>query len=132
MPISGLHIGLACLGYLKGFCTSSDRQRLMHILEWEIAQQAGHIDKDLLMQAGPGYKLLHSWRLRLDLALQAAAALSYTHDQGVVHRDLTSTNLLVTNKWESKLSDFGERHLLLQESLQTLQGSQQPRPPGIF
>ncbi len=61
------------------------------------------------MQSRPGYKLLRSWRLRLDLALQAAAALSYTHDHGVVHRDLTSTNLLVTNKWECKLSDFGER-----------------------
>lgn len=60
-----------------------------------------------LLQSRPGYKLLRSWRLRLDLALQAAAALSYTHDHGVVHRDLTSTNLLVTNKWECKLSDFG-------------------------
>ena len=60
------------------------------------------------LQSRPGYKLLCSWRLRLDLALQAAAALSYTHDHGVVHRDLTSTNLLVTNKWECKLSDFGE------------------------
>ncbi len=60
------------------------------------------------MQSRPGYKLLCSWRLRLDLAQQAAAALTYTHDHGVVHRDLTSTNLLVTNKWECKLSDFGE------------------------
>ncbi len=64
------------------------------------------------MQSRPGYKLLRSWRLRLDLALQAAAALSYTHDHGVVHRDLTSTNLLVTNKWECKLSDFGKNLVL--------------------
>ena len=63
---------------------------------------------DISPQSRPGYKLLRSWRLRLDLALQAAAALSYTHDHGVVHRDLTSTNLLVTNKWECKLSDFGK------------------------
>ena len=63
------------------------------------------------VQSRPGYKLLCSWRLRLDLAQQAAAALTYTHDHGVVHRDLTSTNLLVTNKWECKLSDFGEPYI---------------------
>ena len=30
----------------------------------------------------------------------------YQAMQGVVHRDLTSSNLLVTDKWEAKLADF--------------------------
>ncbi len=38
--------------------------------------------------------------------MQAAAAVDYMHSQGVVHRDLTSYNLLVTDKWECKLADF--------------------------
>lgn len=32
--------------------------------------------------------------------------MAYMHSQNIVHRDLTSYNLLVTDKWECKLSDF--------------------------
>ena len=35
--------------------------------------------------------------------MHAAAAVEYMHSQNVVHRDLTSYNLLVTDKFEAKV-----------------------------
>jgi sterile alpha motif and leucine zipper-containing kinase AZK len=58
------------------------------------------------LQECPGWRLYGSWSIRLELARQAAAAVAYMHAQNIVHRDLTSYNLLVTDKWECKLADF--------------------------
>ena len=55
------------------------------------------------VQASPGFRLYGSWSLRLELARQAAAAVEFMHSHNVVHRDLTSNNLLVTDKWEAKV-----------------------------
>ena len=55
------------------------------------------------MQASPGWRLYHDWPRRLQLAQQAAAAVEFMHSHNVVHRDLTSNNLLVTDKWEAKV-----------------------------
>lgn len=57
-------------------------------------------------QACPGWKLYGSWLTRLELAKQAAAGLAFMHCQSVVHRDFTSYNVLVSDKWEAKLADF--------------------------
>lgn len=58
----------------------------------------------LSLQASPGWRLYHDWPRRLELAHQAAAAVEFMHSHNVVHRDLTSNNLLVTDKWEAKVS----------------------------
>ena len=47
-------------------------------------------------QASPGFRLYNQWSIRLELAHQAAAAVEFMHSHNVVHRDLTSNNLLVT------------------------------------
>ena len=47
------------------------------------------------------------WERRLDLAIGAAAGLSWLHKRNIIHRDLKSLNLLLTADWQLKISDFG-------------------------
>ena len=54
-------------------------------------------------QACPGWQLYYSRTVRLELPKQAGAAVESMHSQSVVHRDLTSYNLRITNKWDAKV-----------------------------
>ena len=43
----------------------------------------------------------------LDIAIQAARALQTAHEEGIVHRDVKSANLMVTAQGQVKVMDFG-------------------------
>ncbi|WBR14733.1 Ser/thr kinase [Pandoravirus kuranda] len=66
------------------------------------------------MALGSLYELLHNelipelpFVLKAKMTYQASKGLYFLHSSGIVHRDVKSLNLLLDNKWNVKVSDFG-------------------------
>ncbi len=43
----------------------------------------------------------------LDIAIQFGRGLEYAHKNNLIHQDVKPDNLLLTNNWDAKVSDFG-------------------------
>ena len=43
----------------------------------------------------------------LDIAIQTARGLRYSHEQGLIHQDVKPGNILLTKDWDAKVADFG-------------------------
>lgn len=43
----------------------------------------------------------------LDIAIQSARGLRYSHENGLLHQDMKPGNLLLTGEWDAKVADFG-------------------------
>ena len=63
-----------------------------------------------------------SFEVLLDYATQVAEGLSYAHRRAVVHRDLKTSNVMLTEERQLKITDFGVAKLS-QFSVSTIPGS---------
>ncbi len=91
-------------------------QRLKHP---NIVELVGYgEEKGLLfysMEYVPGHSLLDHmrqhkvlpWEDVLQIGIETAAALKHAHDLGIIHRDLKPANLMLSDKGQVKLTDFG-------------------------
>ena len=43
----------------------------------------------------------------LDIAIQTARGLMYSHENGLIHQDVKPGNILLTGDWKAKVADFG-------------------------
>ncbi|KAF3772050.1 putative LRR receptor-like serine/threonine-protein kinase [Nymphaea thermarum] len=89
-----------------GYCTESDNMIL--ICEY---MSNGNL-KELLSGKGDfsATSSMMSWRRRLQIAVNAASGLEYLHSgcrTTIIHRDVKTTNILLNEKLEAKLADFG-------------------------
>ncbi|KAJ9537986.1 hypothetical protein OSB04_030719 [Centaurea solstitialis] len=85
---------------LLGFCDEDGEK----ILVYEHASH-GSLDHHLSVTA-------LTWMQRVRICLAATRGLSYLHDpkgtqQRVLHRDIKSSNILLDENWNAKVSDFG-------------------------
>lgn len=78
-----------------------------------------------------------NWNKRVNIVRGIANALSYMHHDcttPLVHRDITSSNILLNSKWEAFVGDFGTARLLIPDSSNetTLAGTCGYIAPGEF
>ncbi|XP_045796189.1 probable leucine-rich repeat receptor-like protein kinase At1g35710 [Trifolium pratense] len=60
-----------------------------------------------------------NWRKRVNIVKGVASALSYLHHDcttPIVHRDVSSGNILLNSEWQPSVSDFGTARLLQHDS----------------
>ncbi|KZV24294.1 putative receptor-like protein kinase [Dorcoceras hygrometricum] len=96
------HANLVCL---FGCCFEDGKQYLVY----EYCSK-GNLAENLLRKDS-----VLTWELRVKILRDCAFALKYLHhhvDGCIVHRDIKLTNILLTQKMEPKLSDFGLARLI--------------------
>ncbi|CAN6325562.1 unnamed protein product [Urochloa humidicola] len=90
---------------LIGYCAEGEQRLLVY--EY---MALGSLEDHLLLPKEEHPVL--GWRTRMRIAHGAALGLEYLHDQGVIYRDLKSSNILLHHDYSPRLSDFGLARLL--------------------
>ncbi|XP_042006250.1 probable serine/threonine-protein kinase PBL21 isoform X1 [Salvia splendens] len=86
---------------LIGYCTDGDQRLLVYEF-----MQMGSLENHLFEPT----QMPLSWSTRMKIAVDAARGLEYLHckvNPPVIYRDLKSSNILLDNDFNAKLSDFG-------------------------
>ncbi|CAI5514183.1 unnamed protein product [Closterium sp. Naga37s-1] len=95
---------------LMGYCMRKN-QRLLVYEFLPNGSLADHLHGKKVRQNGP-----LSWEKRLKIAVGSARGLRYLHSQRpqVLHRDVKSPNILITDSYVAKVADFGCAKLIKQ------------------
>lgn len=56
----------------------------------------------------------------IEIIFKCAKALDYAHRQGVVHRDIKPTNILITPDMDIKIADFSIAHVMTSDTTHTM------------
>lgn len=90
-----------------------DHPHIAHVYDYGEVAQDGHTVQYLVMELVAGRTLADRlrdgpipWREAAAIGAQVAAALAAAHDRGVVHRDITPGNIMLTPTG-AKVLDFG-------------------------
>ncbi|XVE59424.1 hypothetical protein DITRI_Ditri05aG0045500 [Diplodiscus trichospermus] len=92
---------------LIGFCQEND-ERLLVYQYMSNGSLYDHLhNKDNIEKRS---SILNSWKMRINIALDAARGIEYLHNYAVppiIHRDIKSSNILLDANWTARVSDFG-------------------------
>ncbi|XP_021289479.1 probable serine/threonine-protein kinase PBL19 [Herrania umbratica] len=100
---------------LLGYCAEDDERGIQRLLIYEYMPN-GSVENYLSVRS----ESTLSWEMRLKIAQDAARGLAYLHegmDFQIIFRDFKSSNILLDEQWNAKLSDFGLARLGPSEGL---------------
>ncbi|WCJ19262.1 Protein kinase superfamily protein [Euphorbia peplus] len=90
---------------LVGYCAEDDERGIQRLLVYEFMP-----NKSVQDHLSSRFETPLPWSARLKIAQDAARGLAYLHegmDFQIIFRDFKSSNILLDEQWNAKLSDFG-------------------------
>ncbi|KAM7265076.1 hypothetical protein ACFE04_002759 [Oxalis oulophora] len=90
---------------LLGYCAEDDERGIQRLLVYEYMP-----NRSVLDHLSSRFQTPLPWSARLKIAEDAARGLSYLHEGmefQIIFRDFKSSNILLDDQWNAKLSDFG-------------------------
>lgn len=90
---------------LVGYCAEDDERGIQRLLVYEYMPN-GSVEDHLSVLS----RTTLSWSMRLRVALDAARGLTHLHEEmdfQIIFRDFKTSNILLDEDWNAKLSDFG-------------------------
>jgi mitogen-activated protein kinase kinase kinase 9 len=70
------------------------------VMEYATSGSLDHVIKNT-------YFLPLNWKLRYEILKGVACGLKHIHSYDIIHRDIKSANILIDQKFQAKISDFG-------------------------